>query len=92
MQALRQNCLGQTELATAQFGTIRLKLLKVAAQIRISVRRVVIAISSYWTGQSLFAHFYQRLQQLALFYYSRESKIAKIRSVYPELTGTYPEN
>lgn len=53
MQALRQHCLVQTELATAQCGTIRLKLLKVAAQIRISVRRVVIAISSYWTGQSL---------------------------------------
>lgn len=40
MQALRQHCLRQTELATAQFGTIRLKILKVAAQIRISVRRV----------------------------------------------------
>lgn len=63
MQALRQHCLVQTELATAQCGTIRLKLLKVAAQIRISVRRVVIAISSYWTGQSLFAHVYQQLQQ-----------------------------
>jgi len=31
---------------------------------RISVRRVVIAISSYWTGQSLFAHVYQQLQQV----------------------------
>jgi hypothetical protein len=64
MQALRQHCLGQTELATAQCGTIRLKLLKVAAQIRISVRRVVIVISRYWTGQSLFAEVYQQLQQL----------------------------
>ena len=64
MQALRQHCLAQTELATAQCGTIRLKLLKVAAQIRISVRRVVIAINSYWTGQSLFAHVYQQLQQI----------------------------
>ena len=64
MQALRHQCLAQTELANAQCGTIRLKLLKVAAQIRISVRRVVIAISSYWSGQSLFAQVYQRLQQL----------------------------
>lgn len=64
IQALRHHCLGQTELATAQCGTIRLKLLKVAAQIRMSVRRVVIAISSYWSGQSLFAHVYQRLQHL----------------------------
>lgn len=46
MQALRQDCLTQTELAKAQCRTIRLKLLKVVAQIRISVRRVVIAISS----------------------------------------------
>jgi hypothetical protein len=64
IQALRQHCLSQTELATAQCGTIRLKLLKVAAQIRISVRRVVIAFSSYWSGQSLFAEVYLRLQQL----------------------------
>jgi hypothetical protein len=64
MQALRHHCLAQTELATAQCGTIRLKLLKVAAQIRISVRRVVIAFSSYWTGQSLFVQVYQQLQQL----------------------------
>ena len=64
MQALRQDCLPQTELAKAQCGTIRLKLLKVAAQIRLSVRRVVIAISSSWPGQSLFAQVYQNLQQL----------------------------
>ena len=63
MQALRHHCLAHTELATAQCGTIRLKLLKVAAQIRLSVRRVVIAISSYWRGQSLFEQAYQRLQQ-----------------------------
>lgn len=64
MQALRQHGLHHTELATAQCGTIRLKLLKVAAQIRISVRRVVIAFSSCWPGQSLFAQVYQQLQQL----------------------------
>ena len=64
MQALRQDCLAHTELAKAQCGTIRLKLLKVAAQIRLSVRRVVIAISSSWPGQSLFAQVYRRLQHL----------------------------
>ena len=64
MQVLRQDCLTQTELAKAQCGTIRLKLLKIAAQIRISVRRVVIAMSSSWPGQSLFAQVYRRLQQL----------------------------
>jgi hypothetical protein len=64
MQALRQHGLHQTELGGAQCGTIRLKLLKVAAQIRISVRRVVIAFSSCWPGQSLFTQVYQQLQQL----------------------------
>ncbi len=64
MQSLRQHCLSHTDLAQAQSGTIRLKLLKVAAHIRISVRRVVIALSSTWTAQSLFHDAYQRLQQL----------------------------
>jgi hypothetical protein len=64
MQSLRQYGLAKTELADAQLGTIRLKLLKVGAQIRLSVRRVVIALSSAWAGQSLFHQVYQRLQQL----------------------------
>ena len=34
MQALRQHCLVKTELATAQLGTIRTKLLKLGAQVR----------------------------------------------------------
>ena len=62
MQALRQHALAHTELADAQLGTIRLKLLKIGAQIRISVRRVVIAFSSAWSGQSLFHQVYQHLQ------------------------------
>jgi hypothetical protein len=64
MQALRQQALAGTDLADAQFRTIRLKLLKVGAQIRLSVRRVVIALSSAWAGRSLFHQVYQRLQQL----------------------------
>ena len=64
MQALRQKVLAHTELADVQLGTIRLKLLKLGAQIRISVRRVVIALSSSWPGQSLFHLVYQQLQQL----------------------------
>jgi len=64
MQALRQHLLSHTELASAQCGTIRLKLLKVAAQIRFSVRQIVVAFSSCWPGQSLFHQVYQRLQQL----------------------------
>lgn len=65
MQALRQQCLSHTELATAQCGTIRLKLLKAAAQIRITTRRILIAFSSTWTGQSLFDLVYQQLHPVA---------------------------
>jgi len=64
MQALRLHGLAGTEWAKIQCGTIRLKLLKVAAQIRISVRRIVIAYSSHWPHPSLFAQIYERLQQL----------------------------
>jgi Transposase DDE domain group 1 len=64
MQALRQHLLVGTELANAQCGTIRLKLLKVGVQVQFSVRRIVIAISSHWAGRSLFEQVYQRLQQL----------------------------
>ena len=64
MQSIRQHALARTELADAQLGTIRLKLLKVGAQIRFSMRRVVIAFSSAWVGQSLFHQVYQQLQQL----------------------------
>lgn len=63
MQLLREHGLASTELANAQVGTIRLKLLKVGAQIRLSVRRIVIALSSSWAGESLFNHVYQKLQQ-----------------------------
>jgi hypothetical protein len=65
MQALRQHCLSQTELATAQLGTIRTKLLKIGAQVRISVRRVLIAINSSCPFQTVFATAYSQLQALA---------------------------
>jgi hypothetical protein len=64
MQALRQHVLVGTELANAQCGTIRLKLLKIGVQVRFSVRRIVIAISSHWGGRPLFEQAYRRLQQL----------------------------
>ena len=65
MQALRQDCLAHTELAKAQCGTIRLKLLKGGGpKSALACVRVVIAISSSWPGQSLFAQVYRRLQHL----------------------------
>ena len=46
MSALRRIGLAHTGLAEASCGTIRLKLLKIGARVRLSVRRVTIAMAS----------------------------------------------
>jgi hypothetical protein len=66
MQALRFKALAHTELADAQCGTIRCKLLKLGAQVRLSVRRIRVAFSSATPIQALFQTAYQPLQQLSL--------------------------
>ena len=55
MTALRRMALAGTELAQATAGTIRLKLLKLGALVRVSVRRVKIAIASACPLKGLFA-------------------------------------
>ena len=60
MQSLRQSCLTTTELADAQVGTIRTKLLKLGARVLISVRRIQIATTH---GLSLPSGLCHRLQQ-----------------------------
>jgi hypothetical protein len=52
--AVRRLGLPGTELARAQCGTIRLKLLKIGAQVRIGVRRVRVAFSESFPGAPLF--------------------------------------
>ena len=54
VQALRRTALAGTELAQAQVGTIRLKLLKVAARVAVTVRRVVFHLASSYPYQRLF--------------------------------------
>ena len=54
MAELRRRGLRDTALAHAQAGTIRLRLLKIAAIVRISVRRIAISFSSAYPLQSLF--------------------------------------
>jgi hypothetical protein len=54
VQALRRVGLKGTEMARAQINTIRLRLLKIGAQVRISVRRVWISMSSAYPHQALF--------------------------------------
>lgn len=62
MQALRQLGLKGTVLAQAQCDTIRLKLLKIGALIRITVRKVWFSLASGYPYAELFATVHARLQ------------------------------
>jgi hypothetical protein len=53
-----------TELARATVGTLRLKLLKVAARVTVSVRRVYLQLSSAYPRPDLFRLCHARLMQL----------------------------
>jgi len=61
MQALRRLGLKGTKLARAQCGTIRLKLLKIGAQIRVTVRKVWVSFSESYPYQKLFRQVYANL-------------------------------
>jgi hypothetical protein len=61
VQALRRTALVGTELARAQVGTIRLRLLKVAARVVVSARRVVFHLASSYPYQEVFRAVYARL-------------------------------
>jgi hypothetical protein len=65
LERMRALCLSGTELANATAGTIRLKLLKVAAHITVSVRRVYVQLPSAYPYQHLFAHCHRRMMALA---------------------------
>ena len=54
MHGLRRLGLMGTELARAQCGTIREKVLKIGAQIRVSVRRVWLSMSESYPREGLF--------------------------------------
>lgn len=61
MQALRRLGLAGTEMAKAQCQTIRLKLLKLGAQVRVTVRKVWLHLSAAHPGAPLFARVYRNL-------------------------------
>ena len=65
MCALRRIALAGTELARATCGSIRLKLLKIGAQVTVSVRRVKIALASSYPWQQVFALAHTRLRSAA---------------------------
>ena len=66
MCALRRIALAGTELARATCGSIRLKLLKIGAQVTVSVRRVKIALASSYPWQQVFALALTRLRRAEL--------------------------
>ena len=63
--ALRRIGLAHTRFARATCGTIRLKLLKIAALVRISARRIRFAMPSAFPYQAAFAAAHQRLSAAA---------------------------
>jgi len=64
IEALRRLGLQGTELARAQCDTLRLKLLKIGAQIRVTVRRVWISLAEGYAYAALFAKAYAQLRAL----------------------------
>jgi hypothetical protein len=66
MQALRRLALQGTELAKAQCHTIRVKLLKIGAQVRITVRKVWVSLAESYPYADLFRQAYHNLRRLRL--------------------------
>ena len=66
MQTLRRLALQGTALARAQCDTIRLKLLKVGVQVRISVRKVWLAFAESYPYAALFRQVLTRLKAIPL--------------------------
>jgi Transposase DDE domain group 1 len=60
-QALRRTALRDTDLEKAQVGTIRLKLLKVAARVVVTTRRVVFHLASSYPFQDRFRAVFERV-------------------------------
>lgn len=62
MRQLRATALVGTRLERATVGTIRLQLMKIAAQVTVSVRRVQVRLCSACPARDLFAHAHGQLR------------------------------
>ena len=62
MEALRRLALRGTEWAQARVDTLRLRLLRVAAQVRVSARRIHLRFSAAYPWKRLFAHAWAALR------------------------------
>jgi len=59
--ALRRVALAGTEMAQAQCGTIRLRLLKIGARVRITARKIWISMAAGHPAAAVFAAAHQKL-------------------------------
>lgn len=66
MHALRRLGLQGTDMAAAQCNTIRLKLLKVGAQVKVTVRKVWISLAGGYPYADLFKQVYENLLAVPL--------------------------
>ena len=64
MHALRREGLAGTELEKAQCNTIRLKLLKIGALIRVTVRRIWVSLSESYPYSRIFMRVYEKLRAI----------------------------
>ena len=62
VEALRRLALKGTEWAEAQVDTVRRKLFKIGAIVRVSVRRIVLEMSSAYPWKDIYARAYQALR------------------------------
>ena len=61
LSALRRLALVGTDMAKAQCGTIRLRLLKIGAQVRITARKIWISMAAGHPAAAVFAAAHQKL-------------------------------
>jgi len=66
MQALRRLGLRGTSMAKAECETIRLKLLKIGAQLRVTVRKIWVSLATGSPYAALFAQVYENLKTVRL--------------------------
>jgi hypothetical protein len=62
MSRLRSTALAGTHMARATVGTIRLHLMKIAAQVTVSVRRIYVRLCSACPQREVFAHAHAKLR------------------------------
>jgi len=66
MQALRRLGLAGTKMAKAQCNTIRLKLLKIGARVRITVRKIWVAYAEGYPYAGIFQQVYRNLLKIPI--------------------------